>query len=675
MNDTLGGNRAGDDDNQSNLGNGDKSFGYAIKGVEFSYLRIADIVQFSESTADGATSAHIEVLYAIDKTKGNDFLAAIGLENGKNRYANADHLDNTKFFYQSAVLIDALTAALTANATTVKNALETYIAANGGTAMPLTNEYGMTKAENLDLGLYLFVESKLPENVTTSCNPFLLSIPMTDVTGGNSNDGGVNWLYDITLYPKNLTGIPSLEKTLRENNLFFDSDTTYGKSWGLKEFLDRWNKKLIIVGMECGHKSGQRLGEYSPYSADWGFMKGITGTGEQTFQWICRELKPLIDREFRTYPHRSCTAVAGSSMGASWPGMVRCAITMCFQGCLCVQRCGLLHGSGGSGNGGKPRGPGYPDLPVLGYQGGRPAGGCTAGGPSKLGLPVQPPRGQHPGSTGRSRGGPVPARRRTLRGGLGEADPGIYGFSVDALKAGGEMIGLGTIINTAAILAGGILGALFGKFLNDSTQNTLTRVCGVSTLFIGICGALEQMVTVTGEGISTGGSMLLIGCLTIGAVIGELLNIEEGFERLGSWLKVKSGSSRDHRFVDAFVTASLTVCIGAMAVVGSIQDGLTGDYSVLATKAVLDLIIIMVMSSSMGRGAVFSAVPVAVLQGSITALAGLLRPVMTGEALSNLSLVGNVLIFCVGINLVWDKKIKVANLLPAIVLAVAAAFL
>ena len=111
-----------------------------------------------------------------------------------------------------------------------------------------------------------------------------------------------------------------------------------------------------------------------------------------------------------------------------------------------------------------------------------------------------------------------------------------------------------------------------------------------------------------------------------------------------------------------------------MAIVGSIQDGLTGDYSILATKAVLDLIIIMVMSSSMGKGAVFSAIPVAVLQGTMTALAGLLRPVMTEAALNNLSLVGNVLIFCVGVNLVWGKKVKVANLLPAIVAAVIAAF-
>lgn len=237
------------------------------------------------------------------------------------------------------------------------------------------------------------------------------------------------------------------------------------------------------------------------------------------------------------------------------------------------------------------------------------------------------------------------------------------------------MIGLGTIINTAAIVTGGLCGGLFGRFLSDSAQDTLTKVCGVSTLFIALTGTLEKMLRVEGSAIVASGSMLIIGCLAIGAVIGELLGIENGFERLGEWLKVKSGNAKDPTFVNAFVTASLTVCIGAMAIVGSIQDGLTGDYSILATKAILDLIIIMVMSCSMGKGAVFSAIPVAVLQGSITALAGLLRPVMTEAALSNLSLVGNVLIFCVGINLIWGKKIKVANLLPAIVIAVVAAFL
>ena len=123
------------------------------------------------------------------------------------------------------------------------------------------------------------------------------------------------------------------------------------------------------------------------------------------------------------------------------------------------------------------------------------------------------------------------------------------------------------------------------------------------------------------------------------------------------------------------MTASLTVCIGAMAIVGSIQDGIYGDYSILATKAVLDLIIVMVMTCSFGKGCAFSALPVAVLQGGMTGLARLIEPVMTGEALANLSLIGSILIFCVGLNLVWGKKIRVANLLPALVIAVIIAFL
>ena len=237
------------------------------------------------------------------------------------------------------------------------------------------------------------------------------------------------------------------------------------------------------------------------------------------------------------------------------------------------------------------------------------------------------------------------------------------------------MHGLGTIINTLAIVAGGAGGALFGKFLKEDVQDTLTKCSGVSTLFIAITGALEQMLTVENGKIVSSGAMLVILSLTIGAVIGELADLEGAFERFGEWLKQKTGNAKDRKFVEAFVTASLTVCIGAMAIVGSIQDGITGDYSILAPKAVLGFIIIMVMSCSLGRGAVFSAIPVAVLQGGVPALAGLVRPLMTEAALHNLALVGNVLIFCVGINLVWDKRVKVANLLPAIVAAVIAAFL
>lgn len=232
------------------------------------------------------------------------------------------------------------------------------------------------------------------------------------------------------------------------------------------------------------------------------------------------------------------------------------------------------------------------------------------------------------------------------------------------------MVGLGTIINTLAILGGGLLGILLGRFLKQPVQDALTKACGVGTIFIAIFGATEQMKV-----IADGGAMLIVICLTLGTLLGELLGIDRGFERFGAWLKQKTGNSRDNRFVEAFVTASFTVCIGAMAIVGSIQDGLLGDYSILATKAVLDLVIIMAMTASLGKGAVFSAIPVAVLQGSVTVLAGLLKDVMTDAAMANLSLVGNILIFCVGVNLLFGKTVKVANMLPAIVIAVIAAFL
>ena len=237
------------------------------------------------------------------------------------------------------------------------------------------------------------------------------------------------------------------------------------------------------------------------------------------------------------------------------------------------------------------------------------------------------------------------------------------------------MIGLGTLINTAAILVGGVCGHFFGRFLSEQRQDALQKACGVSVLFISIAGAMEGMLGLRDGRLVSGGAMLVTLSLTLGALIGELIDLEGKFERFGEWLKQKTGNAKDKNFVNGFVTASFTVCIGAMAIVGAIEDGLTGDWSILATKAVLDLVIIMVMTCSMGKGCVFSALPVFVLQGSVTLLATLLRPIMTVAALANLSLVGSVLIFCVGVNLVWGRKLRVANLLPAVVLAAAAAFL
>ncbi len=237
------------------------------------------------------------------------------------------------------------------------------------------------------------------------------------------------------------------------------------------------------------------------------------------------------------------------------------------------------------------------------------------------------------------------------------------------------MIGIGTLINTACIIVGGVLGLLFGKLLTKRHQDSLTMACGVSVLFLGIAGALEAMLTIDNNSVKSGGTMFLVVCLALGALIGETVNIEAGFERFGEWLKLKTGNAKDKSFVDGFVTASLTVCIGAMAILGSIEDGIEGNWSILAIKGVLDLIIVMVMTCSMGKGCIFSAIPVFVFEGLITIMARLVSPAITDLAINYISFVGSVLIFCVGLNLVWGKKVRVANLLPAVILAWIAAFL
>ena len=237
------------------------------------------------------------------------------------------------------------------------------------------------------------------------------------------------------------------------------------------------------------------------------------------------------------------------------------------------------------------------------------------------------------------------------------------------------MIGLGTVLNAAGIVLGGLLGMAFGRFLPKRVQETLNMACGVSVLFLGVAGAMEGMLSIKDGALATGGTMMIVGSLALGGLVGELIDLERLIEWFGEWLKVKTGNAREQRFVEGFVTASLTVCVGAMAIVGAIEDGMFGDWSILAAKAVLDLIIVLVMTCSLGKGCIFSAVPVALLQGAVTALARFIRPVMTDAALANLSTVGSILIFCVGLNLVWGKKVRVANLLPAVLFAVAFAFL
>lgn len=240
------------------------------------------------------------------------------------------------------------------------------------------------------------------------------------------------------------------------------------------------------------------------------------------------------------------------------------------------------------------------------------------------------------------------------------------------------MIGLGTIINVIAIVVGGLLGLCFSRILKERYQETVIKTLGFSTIIMAIGSALSRMlvvnITETDSGVSasldTQGVMMMIISLALGALLGEIINLDRWINVFGAWLRDKSGNSKDTRFIDAFVVASLTVSIGAMAIIGALQDGIDGDYNTLLAKSILDMMLILMLTASMGKGCIFSAIPVGILQGSVTLLARFIAPIMTDAAVNNLSLVGNVIILCVGCNIVRPGTIRVANMLPAIVIAV-----
>lgn len=232
------------------------------------------------------------------------------------------------------------------------------------------------------------------------------------------------------------------------------------------------------------------------------------------------------------------------------------------------------------------------------------------------------------------------------------------------------MRGLGTLINVLCIIVGGVIGCIIGDRLKKNIRETLMTMTGVGVVVLGIGGTMEKMLSITDGKLNTGGTIMMVVSLAIGTVIGELLQIEEKVKKFGEWLKVKSHSTTDNSFVNGFVSASCTVCIGAMAVIGAIQDGISGDYSILAAKGVIDAIIICVMAAAQGKGCVFSAFPVGIWQGLVTVIALLVGNFLPAASLDNLSYVGSILILCVGLNLVREKQIRVANVLPSIVVAV-----
>lgn len=232
------------------------------------------------------------------------------------------------------------------------------------------------------------------------------------------------------------------------------------------------------------------------------------------------------------------------------------------------------------------------------------------------------------------------------------------------------MIGLGTIINTLAVIVGGLIGMCLKNGLKKNLQDILMQACGVATIFIGASGTLAKMFVIDTGTISTQGTMFLIFSLVLGGLLGEIINIENKMDTLGEKIKKAVKAEKDNLFVEGFVNVSLIICVGAMAIVGSIQDGISGDYSLLATKAILDLVIVIVFASTYGLGAVFSAVPIFVYQGGITLMAAIGGSFLSDAIISDLSFVGNALIFCVGVNIAFGKKFRVGNMLPALLVPV-----
>lgn len=233
------------------------------------------------------------------------------------------------------------------------------------------------------------------------------------------------------------------------------------------------------------------------------------------------------------------------------------------------------------------------------------------------------------------------------------------------------MIGTGTLINVGAVLLGSGIGLALKGGIRQKFQDVLMQALGMATMFIGLTGALQGLLLVDDGTLKTQGTLMLILSLVIGSFLGEWIDIEEKLENAGEWLKKKIKAQGESRFVDGFVTSSLIICVGAMAVVGSIQDGLTGDASMLIAKSLLDFVIVIIFSSTMGVGVLFSFLSVGIYQGSITLCAALIEPWLTDTMIANMSFVGSVLIFGVGVNISFGKKFKVGNMLPAILLPVA----
>ncbi len=213
---------------------------------------------------------------------------------------------------------------------------------------------------------------------------------------------------------------------------------------------------------------------------------------------------------------------------------------------------------------------------------------------------------------------------------------------------------LGTLVNCAAIICASLVGILFKNGVPEKYNQTVMQAMGLTVILVGIKSAL-----------GCDDLLIIIISLAIGSVVGEFIGIESYLERVGNFLETKF-SKNSNGFSAGFVTASLMYCVGSMAIVGSLESGLTGNHDTLFAKACIDGIISIILTTSLGIGVMFAAIPVLVYQGVITLAAGVLKPLLIPAVVNQMSGTGGLLILALGLNMLRDKKIKVGNMLPAV---------
>lgn len=213
----------------------------------------------------------------------------------------------------------------------------------------------------------------------------------------------------------------------------------------------------------------------------------------------------------------------------------------------------------------------------------------------------------------------------------------------------------GTLINTIAIIIGSLVGIGLKGGIPAHYKETVIGAIGLAVLLIGAKGALQSDAL-----------LLVIISLAVGSLLGEILRIEDRLERLGRWIGRRLAGGQEEGVASAFVTASLVFCVGAMAVVGSLESGLTGNHQTLYAKSVLDGVTSIVFASTLGIGVIFSAVAVLLYQGAITLSAVYLKPFLTPPVVEQMTAVGGLLILAIGFNILGIKRLRIGNMLPAI---------